>query len=62
MAYSDGVTHRRWMQVSENKRPDLRRLALHCLMKHLFPTYVRRQLFLWVDDNYFSRSATTTFC
>src|SRR5579862_407865 len=39
MAYSDGVTHRRWMQVSENKRPDLRRLALHCLMKHLFPTY-----------------------
>jgi hypothetical protein len=22
--------------------------------------FVRRQLFLWVDDNYFSRSTTTT--
>ncbi len=44
-------------------------LATMGVADHSLPEYeghfrtnalVRRQLFLWVDDNYFSRSATTT--
>jgi hypothetical protein len=38
-------------KISDHTMADARELA---------EWFVRRQLFLWADDNYFSRSATTT--
>src|SRR6266849_2906302 len=41
-------------------RGRFRILARNLTVSSLALAGVRRQLFLWVDDNYFSRSATTT--
>jgi HEAT repeat protein len=51
--------------VTHDSSPTVREHAIESLGEFrsdaVIETLVRRQLFLWIDDNYFSRSTTITF-